>query len=506
MPGVLRFWPLMNWEGTVFDGKYRLGQKLGQGGMGSVWRAEHVQLKSQVAIKLIEQSIATNPEALARFMREAQSAAALRSPHVVQILDHGADHGVPYIAMELLEGESLAQRLERVQRLSPQETSLVLIQTARAITKAHDAGIVHRDLKPDNIFLVRNDDEEVAKVLDFGIAKAAGAAVGPSSSTRTGALLGTPYYMSPEQAEGTRHVDYRTDIWAFGVIAFECLLGRRPFESEAFGSLLLAICTRPLPIPSTYGPVAPGFDAWFAKACAREPERRFASIREAAAEFRKVCIDGISHSMSMANGPTAYSPYSQTPHSHTPHSHTPHSHTPHPHSPHALTPQGHMHSSPHLYPSAPTANPFTASVEPSFRRSRAPLVVGLVIGTAVLALGALGISKLVTERQAEAPVAPPVAAVAPPEPAPVPAPPPPIVEPAAPVALPAPSAAPAVASASAPIATPAPPRTTSRPRPGKAVHAPEPAKTAAAPPPKPAAAPPPPAPPPPAKPKFDLGI
>jgi len=472
----------MNWEGTVFGGKYRLGQKLGQGGMGSVWRAEHVQLRSPVAIKLIEQSIATNPEALARFMREAQSAAALRSPHVVQILDHGADNGVPYIAMELLEGESLAQRLERVHRLSPQEVSFILVQTARAITKAHEAGIVHRDLKPDNIFLVKNDDEEVAKVLDFGIAKAAGAALGPSSSTRTGALLGTPYYMSPEQAEGTRMVDFRTDIWAFGVIAFECLVGRRPFESEAFGSLLLAICTRPLPIPSSFGPVAPGFDEWFAKACAREPDRRFASVREAAAELRKVCINGVSASVSMAHGPTSFSP--------------------HPHTPHALTPQGHMPSSPHLYPSAPTANPFTASVEPTVRRSRAPLVVGLVLGGAVVLLGVVGITGLVSNKQAATTEAPPVAAVPPPpEPAPAPAPPAPIVEPAAPVA-PTQSAAPPAPSATAPSATPVPARGTSRPRPAKAARpAPEPPAKAATPPP----APPPPAPAP-AKPKFDLGI
>src|SRR5262245_56293926 len=123
--------------------------KLGQGGMGSVWRAEHIQLRSPVAIKLIDQQIAQHPEALARFMREAQSAAALRSPHVVQILDFGADQGVPYIAMELLEGESLAGRIERSGRLSPAETAHILTHVGRAVSKAHESGIVHRDLKPD---------------------------------------------------------------------------------------------------------------------------------------------------------------------------------------------------------------------------------------------------------------------------------------------------------------------------------------------------------------------
>src|SRR6185436_6046402 len=137
-------------DGTVLAGKYVLVRKLGQGGMGEVWQAEHATLRSSVAIKLIDKDIASNPEALARFMREAQSAAALRSPHVVQILDFGADNGVPYIAMELLEGESLAGRIERTRGLSPAETASIITQVARAVGKAHDAGIVHRDLKPDN--------------------------------------------------------------------------------------------------------------------------------------------------------------------------------------------------------------------------------------------------------------------------------------------------------------------------------------------------------------------
>jgi serine/threonine protein kinase len=153
----------MDWvvPGVVLAGKYKLELKLGQGGMGAVWRAQHVQLKSPVAIKLIDAEIVQSPEALARFMREAQSAAALRSPHVVQILDFGADQGVPYIAMELLEGESLADRLARVGRLAPSEVVRLMTEVARAISKAHELSIVHRDLKPDNIFLVKNDEIEV---------------------------------------------------------------------------------------------------------------------------------------------------------------------------------------------------------------------------------------------------------------------------------------------------------------------------------------------------------
>jgi serine/threonine-protein kinase len=258
--------------------------------MGSVWLAEHMTLRSPVAIKLIDPGIAENPEALARFLREAQAAASLRSPHVVQILDHGVDNGVPFIVMELLEGESLAARLERVQRLSPADTARIMTQVARAISRAHEAGIVHRDLKPDNIYLVRNDEEEIAKVLDFGVAKATTHGMGSvSGATRTGSVLGTPYYMSPEQAEGAKSVDHRSDLWSLGVIAWECLVGTRPFESETLGGLLLAICARDIPVPSRAGVVPPGFDAWFSRACSRDVNHRFSSARELAAELRAVC-------------------------------------------------------------------------------------------------------------------------------------------------------------------------------------------------------------------------
>jgi serine/threonine-protein kinase len=214
------------------------------------------------------------------------------------------DGDVPYIAMEVLEGESLDERLKRLGRISPQETARILTHVARALARAHDAGIVHRDLKPENIFLVRNDEEEIAKVLDFGIAKTTSNALSASASgsTRSGALLGTPYYMSPEQAEGIRSLDHRTDIWAMGVIAFECLLGRRPFESETIGSILLAICSRPIPVPSRIGPVPPGFDAWFARTCARNLDERFPSAKETAAELRRLGESGAAETVQPSSG------------------------------------------------------------------------------------------------------------------------------------------------------------------------------------------------------------
>jgi serine/threonine protein kinase len=279
----------------LIAGKYQLVRELGRGTMGSVWEAWHLSLRSPVAVKLMAPSIAASPFALQRFLREARAAAGLRSPHVVQVLDHGVDHGLPYIVMELLEGEALAERLARVGRLSPKETARIVTHIARALTRAQQAGITHRDLKPENVFLVRNDDEELVKVLDFGVAKVEQRYDGSfnEESTAAGALLGTPFYSSPEQAEGLKSVDHRTDLWSLGVMTYECLLGRRPFHGDGLPAVLLSICTKPLPVPSRagLGPVPRGFDAWFAKACARNMAERFASAKDMAAELTRLCAD-----------------------------------------------------------------------------------------------------------------------------------------------------------------------------------------------------------------------
>jgi serine/threonine-protein kinase len=275
--------------GLILAGRYRLISKLGQGGMGSVWRAEDMTLGAEVAVKLIDAAFVDSTEALKRFRREAQSAAKIRSTYVVQILDHGIDNGTPFIAMELLKGESLAQRLESVGKLSAEQTGRILGHVGRALMLAHENGIVHRDMKPENVFLVREDEDDVGKVLDFGIARQSGGLADSGGlKTQTGAILGTPYYMSPEQATG-QAVDYLTDIWAFGVIASECLTGKRAFDSESLGGLFHAICMAPLPMPSQLGPVPEGFDVWFARAAAREKAERFQSIKEAADELRALC-------------------------------------------------------------------------------------------------------------------------------------------------------------------------------------------------------------------------
>jgi serine/threonine-protein kinase len=276
--------------GQLLGGKYRLIRSLGKGGMGWVWHAHHLTLNAPVALKLINAAY-EDADTVQRFLGEARMAARLRSPHVVQILDYGVDDGIPHIAMELLEGESLAERLARVGRLSPAETARVVQHVVRAIARAHDSGIVHRDLKPENVFLVQNEDEEIAKVLDFGIAKGSAASLGKSAAaaTRTGALLGTPYYMSPEQVDDVKAVDHRADIWALGVLAYRCLVGKLPFEGDGVGRVVLAICSHPIPIPSEHGPVPEGFDAWFARACARDASARYDSARRAGRELVAVC-------------------------------------------------------------------------------------------------------------------------------------------------------------------------------------------------------------------------
>ena len=257
--------------------------------MGVVWRAVHVALRSEVAIKLLHPAVMDSKDGLKRFLHEAQAAARLRSLHVVQILDHGIDQGVPYIAMELLEGESLSQCLARERRLSPARTVRILMHVARAISKAHDAGVIHRDLKPDNIFLVRTDDEEIAKVLDFGIAKMADCLGDAASrvSTNQGKMLGTPCYMSPEQVRGY-DVDKRTDLWALAAIGFECLCGRVPFDQGTVGDVLVEICSGTIPVPSEVAPVPAGFDAWFAKGACRDPAGRFRSASEMAIALREL--------------------------------------------------------------------------------------------------------------------------------------------------------------------------------------------------------------------------
>lgn len=253
--------------------------------MGAVWVAQHLDLRSPVAVKLIEREILSLPRVVERFEREARALATLRSPHVVQVLDYGVDAGTHYLVMELMTGKTLRARLDGAGRLDASETSTVVDHVARAMTVTHAAGFVHRDLKPDNIFLTQDGAELVVKVLDFGITKPP--ASESAQLTAFGARIGTWHYMSPEQASGLA-VDARSDLWSLGVVAFECLVGSLPFQANSLTSIHAAILREPIVNPSHLARVPVGFDDWFARAVCRDRNGRFQSAAELSAALRSV--------------------------------------------------------------------------------------------------------------------------------------------------------------------------------------------------------------------------
>jgi serine/threonine-protein kinase len=276
----------------IIGERYALERKIGEGAMGAVWLGRHLMLGTAVAVKLIRrEALERNPNALRRFEREAVTAARIKSSHVVKVIDHGYHDELPYMVMEYLEGESLRTRLSERRRLSLEETALIVRHVARALTQAHAAGLVHRDIKPENIFITPGEEEqqELVKVLDFGIAKVTDELMGQNQvTTRTGAFLGTPHYMSPEQAYGLKSVGPKSDLWSLGVVAFECLTGTRPFRAPSLAPLIALVTRGPIPVPSTMAPEAgipPTLDGWVARALAREDKDRFDNARAMAEAF-----------------------------------------------------------------------------------------------------------------------------------------------------------------------------------------------------------------------------
>lgn len=257
--------------------------------MASVWVAEHLTLHTQVAVKFVSLGLAGDPSVLERFRREATTVAKMKNPHVVQVFDHGVTlEGSPYIVMELLEGEDLGDAILRRGSLPVPEVVRVVTQTSKALGKAHALGLVHRDIKPENLFLTDLDGEIFVKVLDFGIAKETSARSEARSMTSTGSMIGTPYYMSPEQVLSAKLVSSDADLWSLAVVAYHALTGRVPFDAETVAGVFIAIERGVFDPPSVRNPaLLPSQDAWFRRALSRDPSVRFASAKELAASFEE---------------------------------------------------------------------------------------------------------------------------------------------------------------------------------------------------------------------------
>jgi serine/threonine-protein kinase len=270
-------------RGDVLDGKYRVDRVLGSGGMGVVIAAHHLGLDQQVAIKLLLPDVLEDPEAGARFEREARAAAKIKNEHIARVMDVGTlESGSPYMVMEYLEGEDLAERLRREGRLAIDHAVELVLQTCEVLAEAHGLGIVHRDLKPANLFCLLGPEGGVSiKVLDFGISKVTGPNTSHTTITKTSTLMGSPTYMSPEQIHSARRVDARTDIWSIGVILYELLAGRLPFGGESVPEICLRVTKRSPPPLRRYRPDTPSaLEAVILKCLEKDRNKRFSNVAE----------------------------------------------------------------------------------------------------------------------------------------------------------------------------------------------------------------------------------
>ncbi|MBK9263400.1 MAG: protein kinase [Polyangiaceae bacterium] len=270
--------------GQVLDEKYQILRLLGTGGMGAVYEGENLRIKRRVAIKVLHASVSSAADNVARFEREAQAAGRIGSEHICEVLDLGVlPDGSRYMVMEYLDGETLSQRIKKNGRLAPAQSIPLMAQVLDALGAAHTAGIVHRDLKPDNIFILPNKAgrADFIKILDFGVSKFSQISGEEMNVTRAGAVVGTPYYMSPEQARGMAQVDARSDIYALGVVLYQATTGQVPFRAETFNELLFKIALELPPPPQQFVPdLDPEFAAIIQKAMAREQPHRFQSCAE----------------------------------------------------------------------------------------------------------------------------------------------------------------------------------------------------------------------------------
>lgn len=273
----------------LLDDKYRIVRLLGQGAWATVYEAINVRIQRRLALKILNIELASQPELLARFSREAEAATQIDSPFVVSMFDAGTlPDGRPYIAMEYLEGEDLGKRLKRVGALREDHAANYTIHLLSGLTDAHANGILHRDIKPDNLVVVKTKTgEEILKLVDFGISKPSTARPEMLQMTNTDLVLGSPVYMSPEQARGTRHMDHRSDLYSVGVVMFEMLTLALPHEADNFNELMFKVALEDAPSPATKRPdLDPALAEIVHKALSRDPAARF----QDATEFRNAVV------------------------------------------------------------------------------------------------------------------------------------------------------------------------------------------------------------------------
>jgi serine/threonine-protein kinase len=298
-------------EGAVIGGRYRLTSLIGEGGMASVWRADDDTLKRAVAIKLLYvRTVRESQAAIEQFLREARLAASVQHRNVIHTVDFGVtDDHMPFMVMELLQGESLADRMDRAPAMRMEEVVHIANLTLRGLGAVHEAGIVHRDLKPQNIFLQRDNDAVFPKILDFGISRSLGGGSQSAVATQQGLIVGTPEYMAPEQARGEADIDKRADIYAMGAIIFEGITGRVPFEAETLAELIVKIAKTKAPAIRTLRADVPERIAeCIAQAMAADREERF----DDAFAFRRALTEasersfGVSTQLFVSEAPLEY--------------------------------------------------------------------------------------------------------------------------------------------------------------------------------------------------------
>lgn len=294
--------------GDVLAGKFEVERLLGEGGMGVVVSARHLELDQRVAVKFLLPEIAKRPDAAERFRREARAAVKIRSEHVARVLDVGGSDGVPYMVMEYLEGHDLADELAERGPLPVAEAVGFVLQACEAVAEAHAAGIVHRDLKPANLFLAhRADGSRLVKVLDFGISKSvSGASAADLSLTATSALIGSPLYMSPEQMHSAKNVDGRTDIWALGAILFQTLTNRPPYVATSIPELCNALLNEaPPPLSDFRDDIPPELAAALSKALAKDKALRWQTVGELASALSAFAPEAKIHAERALRMPAA---------------------------------------------------------------------------------------------------------------------------------------------------------------------------------------------------------